>query len=383
MIALLSSLLLMLPVCAARAQEAGTPEHVDTNSGERPEDVLVFKDGDRLTGQMERAERGVVIFRTNKLGEVRVSFSEIKQLICVDQFAVLKQGVRVTKANAIIGRLEVENDKVIVIPLSGPHVELSEYDVAYAIDDKTFEHEVSRKAYFHEGWTATASLGASVVRGSNDSVEINSNLYMTRTLPGVDYLPRRNRTSLSIRDTYNVTKRADYYNDGATVDDHSHIFNADLERNEYIREHFYILGSYSFYRNYASGLLAQHVLGAGVGYTLINNYVQQLDLKTDFNRNAQYFNDYTTNDILWGQKLAADYRRELPGNITAQIMVDYTPSYNLPHKYQANGNAIVTLPVYRNIGISFTTTDGYLNNPSYGSKRNTFQFSTNLSYSFR
>lgn len=342
-------------------------------------DVLLFKDGDRMSGELVRAEAGSVVFRSNKVGDVTVAFDHIRDLVSSHRFAVLRKGARVSQQNAMVGKIEVVNESLVVTPEKGASITLKSDEVAFAVDDATFEREVAHHTQLHEGWAVTLSLGGSLVRSTENGTAFNTDLALSRSLPGVEYLPRRNRTSIGIRDSYDLIRTANIGTGASETE--THIFHAEAEHNEYIHTRFYVLGNYSFDRNYAQGLLAQQLVGGGVGWTVLHTLVQQLDLKSDLHRESQGFTDATNNDVLYGQKFVVDYDRSLPGNLNFHQTSDYLAAYNLPHRYSANTTAVISMPLFWHIGLSLTTTDNYLNNPLPGLKRNTLRVATSLTFS--
>ena len=221
------------------------------------------------------------------------------------------------------------------------------------------------------------------MRSTENGTELDSDLSLSRTVPGVDYLPRRSRSSLNIRDSYDLLTQPNLYayeGEPAAITNESHTFHADVEHNEYLHSHVFALAKYSFDRDFATGLTSQELYGAGFGWTVIETYLQELNLKTDFHREIQNFTVDTDNDVLYGQTFSVEYQRQLPGNLTFRTSNSYLSSYNLPHKYSADSTTVLTVPLLWRMGISFTVEDKYLNNPVFGLNRNTFRFTTSLTY---
>lgn len=368
-----------VPVTAAPAVEAPVQDASVDTSGQ-PKDTLLFLDGDLLTGELSRIEDGYAVFNSSKFGQVRVDFGHVKDLKCPRNFAVFRKGVKVRKANAVIGRFELKDGKIVVIPPSGDTITMEYADIAYAVDDLTFEQEISRKRNIHEGWSYEAQAGVSLVRATENGTAINAAGTLTRTLPGVDFLPRRNSSNLNVTDTYERVRQPAFDPEQPAVIAETHTFHASAEHNEYLHSKFYVLGEWSFDRNYAQGLLAEQSWGGGVGWSALSSFDNTLDIKTDFHHESQQFTENYQNDVLLGQKIVIEYERSLPKGMRFRESADYSPAYNEPHRYQANGTATLTLPIVWRIGLAFTVTDNYLNNPVPGFRRNTFRFATNLTF---
>lgn len=364
---------------------ATTATSATTEATETPDvqDVLFFKDGDRLTGNLVRIEDGAVIFRTNKTAELTIQFDAIRDLRCITRFAVLRRGIRVNARNAVIGRIELRGEDLMVRPQAGSAqatITLKAAEVEYAIDDATFEREVSRHTPLREGWTITASAGASLVRATENGTALNTSALFVRAIPGVSYLPRRSRLELGVTETYDLVSAAAIAAQPARSSE-TNTFHAGAEYNAYVHAHLYLLGDYTFDRNYAQGLQAQHLFGGGVGWTVVQDSEQQLDVKTDFHYEIQGFTANSDNDHIVGQKLAFEYKRDLLHGLRFQEAADYLPSYTDTHKYSANSTTTLTVPLYRRLGLAVTLEDNYLNNSVPGLRRNTFRASTGLTFS--
>src|SRR5258708_39364375 len=62
-------------------------------------DVIVFTNGDQLTGTLERADGGSFVFKSDVVGEVTVSADKIKELQAGGKFVALKKGEKITRTS--------------------------------------------------------------------------------------------------------------------------------------------------------------------------------------------------------------------------------------------------------------------------------------------
>lgn len=339
-------------------------------------DIIEFKDGDVLSGEILRIEDGAVVFRNPKVGQVRVGLEQLKDLKSARPFAVFRQKVKLTPATAIIGQMELKDGKVIITAKSSPARELKYGEMAYAVEDATFEQEYRRKRDFREGWDMEAFGGLSLLRSTQDGVAMNTGGTLMRSIPGVEFLPRRSLTQIAIKDSYEqvetqATKTA------AATHATTHTLHAGAIRNEYLPNKIYFLADYTFDRNITSGIMAQHVVGGGIGYLWIETLKQTLDVKTDFHRKSQGFTNPDYNNTVFGERFQVDYERAL-GRTRLRNSGDYLAAYSDPHKYGANISTQLILPVMWRVNVSLSVTDNYINNALPGYHRNTLRFSTNL-----
>ena len=350
-----------------------------TAQGPIREDVLLFHDGDRITGELLRIEFGSAVFRTNKTADLTVDLSQVQDLQCKHRFAVLKYGVPVSRANAVIGTIEVRGDNLIVTTDDGRAVTLVAGMVGLAINDVAFEREVSRRPPALEGWSIVGMVGGSIVKSTEDGTALNTEVQVTRQVPGVDYLPVRHTTSFGVRDTYEQVTRRNLTN-GVSIEEETHVFHASLEQNQYLHERLFALALYEFDRNYSQGLQAGNVLGLGVGWTVVKNHRQRVSLKTDLHETSQGFMEPSDNVNFLGQQLAVTFDQALPRSIDFSGTLSYSPSYTRPHDYSASTRGLLTVPLFWRFSLAITAEDDYLNNAQAGSRRNSFRGSTGLRF---
>jgi hypothetical protein len=341
-------------------------------------DLLQFADGDQLSGECIRIEDGSIHFLSYKTGPTSTSFGFLKDLRCAKTFAIIRKGQAVNARNAIVGHFEYKDEHLVITTASGLTTTLAPDDVALAVDDKLFLKEIAGHIGFHRGWALSLGAGGSLVRSTDNSAAINSEITLTRAIPGVDFLPRRSLSVINVRDTYDLIKTPVPGSDPFVSE--THIFHAEAEHHQYFTKKFYLLGNFTFERNYSQGLLAEAHYGGGGGYTLLLDNLQQLDIKTDLHRESQSFTSLADNDVLFGQTWAVDYKRYLPHGLSFQQSADYLSAYNLPHRYAADLSDTLSIPLFTHFSLSLNLTDNYLNNPLPGLKPNSLRFSTNLTF---
>ena len=74
----------------------GTHRVLRTSAAPAP-DVIIFTNGDQLTGKLLREVGGSVTFHSDIAGDVTVTWDKIKSIHSSQQFAVIQQGQHVTR----------------------------------------------------------------------------------------------------------------------------------------------------------------------------------------------------------------------------------------------------------------------------------------------
>lgn len=95
---------------------------------------------------------------------------------------------------------------------------------------------------------------------------------------------------------------------------------------------------------------------------------------------SQKFQTAASNLNLVGSVFAERYNRTLPHGIALTEQLSVTPAWNDTRAYSAVAGAGLTLPVYKRLSLAVNSLDTFLNDPPPGFKKNSFQFTTGLTY---
>ncbi len=374
-------------------------------------DTLVFENGDTLKGKLEREVTGTIFFNSDELGEVNVPWSKVRTLRTQGGYVVLenKPGVHHSVVDAARGTLRVEEGEVHVSPGTPPPSEAKGHEMVrgerivagrepipvaqaqFILDDQTFNKQVRENPNFFAGWNGSATVGITVVKGTENQQVYTSAVAITRSVPTVSWLATRNRTSADFSSSYGQITQPAYLSGGvpvAAVSTRTSIFHADAERDEYVSTRAYLLAQTAFDHNYSQGLDLQQIYGAGVGLTVLKRPVQQLDLRASLQYEKQVFLEGVagTNQNLIGSTLSGTYALRLKRGIAFNQQASYLPAFNNTRAYTANETNALSFPVYKNLAFTVGTIDTYLNDPPVALPpvtRNSFQFTTGVTYNLK
>ncbi|MEO6802372.1 MAG: DUF481 domain-containing protein [Granulicella sp.] len=358
----------------------------------KPEpDTLVFKNGDQLTGTLVSEADDKIVFKSDMAGKITVSLDKVKELRSNGAFAVLKKDVPLKKEaverDALPGKIEFADATLKVDSPAGVSTSVPEKEVGLIIDKATFDKSLERQSLL-TGWKGAIAAGASDVQSTNHGINVNLALNMVRLAPVVSYLPPHDRQTLNIAETYGkLTQPVIPQTTPPTPDNvaKTSIFHADFEYDRYFSPRFYALGDTSFDHSFAQGLDLQQVYGGGFGWTPIQSPLQQLDMKFDVHYEMQKFLASTgaPSQNLIGSTFGENYRRTLPGKLQLTETGSILPSWNNTDAYSANGAVNLALPTYHRLTVNVGASDSFINNPPIGFKKNSFQFTTGIGYTFQ
>ena len=358
----------------------------------KPSDVLIFANGDRLTGKLQSVTAGNVIFASDMAGTLTISIDKIKELRSGGEFALLRKGDHPGKTPTPEGSVMVAAGSLTLTPPAGqPSAIVPTADVNYLIDRAAFDQQMFHHTSFLSGWTGTLSGGASIERSTTSGTTFNAAAALVRAIPTVPWLPARNRTSFDVSESYGnlstpiIPPTTPASPPSVVI---TSIFHADAERDEYFSPRFFALGDASFDHNFGQGLQLQQVYGGGIGWTAFQTPKQELDLKVDVHYEKQQYISTIVNGVstttppvnIIGTTIFEAYRRNLPRKMLFTETATILPAWNNFSDYSANVAASLAMPVFKRLSASVSITDNFLNDPAQYFKKNSFQFITGVTY---
>jgi hypothetical protein len=354
----------------------------------KPEpDVIVFTNGDQLTGTLERASGDSFVFKSDVVGEVTVSADKIKELHANGKFVAIKKDEKITRTSKQPGAMTYDDNAISVTDTkSGAPEVIPVKNLANLIDDATYTAEVTSNPGIWYGWHGAISGGITAIESTQTGQSYNLAVTLARLIPSVDFLPPRTRTTIKALETYGKITQPFLPTIPPTLASvtKTSIFHADAEHDKYFdATNLYGLVGVSFDHNFSQGLNLQQIYGAGVGWTVIKTPVQEFDVKADVHYERQNFQPPTASTNLIGSSFTEQYRRNLPAKIIFTETGTFIPSWNHLDIYSAIFGAGLQLPTYKRLSLNVNLLDNYLSNPAIGFNNNSLQFVTGVLYTLK
>ncbi len=341
-------------------------------------DVLLFADGERLTGHFVKSTGSSLTFKSDALGEITVDWSKVKELQSSAKVAVIPKSVRLRKpvdaASIPQGTLSMQDQQVRLTatrPEQSKSIPVA--DAGLIIDQTNFQNALTHQPGFFSAWKGTATIGAAVVNATQDSESFTGAVSLVRAIPTENWLEPSNRTSLNLNAAYGEVTQP------ATPSIKTAIFHGDLERDEYFSPRFYGFGQGAFDHNFSQGLDLQQTYSGGIGWTLIDRANETLDLKTSLSYVRQEFSGAPGEDLI-GSIFAEAFKRKFKRGLTLDQRLTLLPTWNNTNAYSAAFNALLTMPVYKRLNGSAGFIDSYLNNPPPAFRKNSVQLTIGVTY---
>ncbi len=368
--ALLGATLLTLAIPDAYSQTA--------KSEAKPEpDVLVFTDGERLIGHLVRSTGDKVTFKSDMAGEVTVEWKKVQELHTSQRFAVIGKNVKLRhreEDGIPKGAIAMKEQKIEVSPGgANPPQTVPVADTANIIDEPGFQKALHRPGLL-EDWKGALTGGASLVEATQNNTTLTGSVALVRAVPTESWIEPSNRTLIDFSASYGKVTQP------GTPTLKTSIFHADAERDEYFTASVYGFGQLAYDHNFSQGLNLQQSYGGGVGWTVLKSANQALDIKAAMSYVNQQFQEPAQSQNLVGSTFAERYNRTLPHGILLSEQLSVMPAWNNTRAYSAAGGAGLTLPVYKRLSLAVNALDTLLNDPPPGFKKNSFQFTTGVTY---
>jgi hypothetical protein len=359
-------------------------------------DIVTFTNGDQLTGTLVSESDGKITFNSDMSGTVTIPWSKVKSLHTGGKYAVISPGEKLKVGRPApqvpVGTLSVADDQVSVSGVGGEVKNIPTKDAAYLVNGDEFQQAISHEPSFRHGWAGGVTLGATLVESTQTSETLTGAIALVRTQPSVNWLQPRNKTIFDATATYGLVTQPFIAGVQAASSAKTNILHGDIERDQYITQRFYYLFDASADHNIGSGLQVQQIYGAGVGYSVIKEPVQTFDIKGDIHYQRQEF--YPAADFPSGQTLnligatiGELYMRKLPKGLVFNEAGTILPAFNTPagepSAWSAQIIAGLLFPVYKNLGFTLGSQDNFVNNPPFGYKKNTFQFTAGVTYTIK
>lgn len=351
-----------------------------------PPDVVVFSNGNHMDGQIERVIGNSVVFKSDEVGEIKISLDKVKSLRSSRNFAVLRKNMPVSSGAVAEGTIQYNDKLLTVTTRQGTTETLPQNEIAYIIGQAAYHRALEKNPGLLYGWKGSVNGGATVVRSTDNGSTYTAGIALVRSISALPFLPARNRTIFNLQETYGkltspvIPQTTPPTPPAVTL---TSIFHSEVERDQYFSPRFFALAQVSFDHNYSQGLQLQQVYGSGIGWTAIKSGKQEMDVKASLQYEKQAFQSPSDNRNLVGSTIAEAYRRTLPRKMIFTESASVLPAWNDTNAYSANVSAGLAMPVFKRLSLNVGSTDNFLNNPSAGYKKNSFQFITAIAYTLK
>jgi hypothetical protein len=341
-------------------------------------DVLIFTNGEKLIGHLKRSDGNAVIFKSDMAGEVKVEWSKIKEFHSAQRFAVIRKDMPIHRhpdpSTIPQGVVNMTDQKLEVNPGEGrPPQTIPVAEAADVITASDFQKDIGHAGLLQD-WKGAVTGGVSLVVSTQKSRTFTGGFHFVRTSPSADWLAPRNRTIFDFGASYGKITQP------GVEDVKTEIYHFGAERDEFISHRVFGFGQAIYDHNFSQGLDLQQAYGGGLGWTALKTDTRELDLKGSITYIRQSFAQSKNNQNLIGATIGENYNQKFAHGILFVEQLAFTPAFNNSNAYSGIGSATLTVPAYKRFNLSLGIVDSFLNDPPPGFKKNSFQFTTGVTY---
>ena len=328
-------------------------------------DQIVLKNGDRLTGTIEKSDTKALLIKTEFTGEVTVDWSAIQEITSTQPLHV-----SLNDGKTVVGTVTTSDGNLVVATTAAGTVSEPKADVTTLFGAaEQAAYEKSLHPGLLEGWKGGADVGFALTRGNSQTTNLalaftaarktlhdqlslyTNSVYAANNAPGAIPSTTANAVQGGIRYDHNLTPRLFGY---VTTD-----FQTDALQTLDLRS----------------------VFGGGLGLHAIKNDRTTLDLLGGINYTRESYTALPVRSFA-----AASAGEELTHKVGASTEIVqklyFFPNLNDAGEYRATFNLGTVTKISKWLGWQNAFGDIYVTNPPAGSKQNDILLTTGLNISF-
>ncbi len=340
-------------------------------------DQITLKNGDHLTGTIEKSDGKTIVIKTDYAGEVTVKFDAIQSFESTGDLSV-----SLSDGKKIVGPVSTSGDNVVVATKSSGPVQALKTSVT------TLRNPAEEAAYqkslhpgFAEGWNGGLNLGFALTRGNSQTK--NLNIAFNAVRKGF-----RDKLILYTNSIYAT-------NDVSTANPHTTANaiggGARYDRDFTPRVFGFVNGD--FYHDSLQNLDLRAVFGGGLGAHAIKSDTTSLDLLAGVNYTHESYSAFFTptdppvlipavSRSLAGLTLGDEFMHKLGKSTVLTQNLYFYPDLSDMGEYRGTFNLGLITKINKWLGWQSSFGDVYVSNPPTSKKKNDIQLSTGLNFSF-
>jgi len=327
-------------------------------------DQIVFKNGDRLTGTIEKSDQKELVIKTEFAGEVTVQWPAIQELNAGEPMHVsTKQGQK------LVGAVKTEDGKIEVATAAGATVAVEKDAIVNIRNDKeeAAEERIAHPSWT-QGWTSSSSVSFALTRGNSE----------TKNLALVFTADRK-----TLHDHLGLYANSVFATDDAPGAVPSTTANttqggARFDRN--VGARLFGFGAADFQTDALQDLNLRSVFGGGLGLHALKSDRTTLDFLGGANYTRENYAAFSRDLI--ALTLGEELMKKLGASTVVNQKLYFYPDLNETGEYRGAFNFGTVTKISKLLGWQNSFTETYVTNPPVGTKKNDVILTTGLNVSF-
>lgn len=331
-------------------------------------DQVTLKNGDRLSGKIQKSDDASLVLKTDYAGEVKIDRKMIVSIVSDEALNVaLKDGSRLQ------GKVETVEDALRIQPPAGAAV-TAKLETVTALrtdaEQKAWEREQERIHHprLNDFWSGFVSLGFASASGNAKTTTINTSAAASRAAG-------KNKMGLYFNQVYATQSTTEPK--GATASRISGGYRIDRD----VSSRMFVFGTTDFDYDRFLLLDLRSVFGGGLGVHVWKSRNGFLDFGAGGVYNREKFSTgqiRKSGEILINQE--AGYT--LMNRIKLFERMQFYPNLSETGEFRLNFDTGASVPVMKFLEWNFGVNNRYLSNPVAGRKTNDLLLTTGIRVSF-
>jgi putative salt-induced outer membrane protein YdiY len=333
-------------------------------------DQIVLKNGDRLTGTIEKSDNKALVIKTEFAGEVTVQWPAIQDVKSEQPLHVGLKG-----GQNVVGPVSTSDGNIEVSTKNAGNVEApKEAVVVMRSDAEQSAWEKLQHPGLLQGWEGGVNFGFGLTAGNSETK--NLALAFTGTRTGL-----HDKLSLYAGSVYS---RNDMATADARVTANANKGGARYDRD--ITPRLFAFVNTDFFTDALQDLNLRSVIGGGLGWHAIKSPSTTLDLLGGINYTRENYTQLAPLPRLIRSFAAAQIGDELSHKMGKSTLITqkayFFPDLSEGGEYRATFDLGTVTKINRWLGWQNMFGDVYVTNPPTGKKKNDVVFTTGLNVTF-
>jgi putative salt-induced outer membrane protein len=331
-------------------------------------DQVTLKNGDRLTGTIEKSDAKTLVIKTQYEGEVTVQWPAVETIRSEEPLHVGLEGgqMLIGPVTTSDGQLEIDTKEAGTVSTKLDAVRV----IRSSAEEAAYQAQLARLQHprLTDLWGGFLDTGISVTSGNSQTLNFVLSAKAVRKSP---------------RDTITVYANSVYANNGTNGPTltTANAINGGIRVDMDVNAKLFLFGFTDFFYDQFQQLDLRNVLGGGLGYHVIKSEATTFDVYGGGGFDQAYYSTPLT--IRSGVLNAGEsFTHAFSKRTNFSERFDFYPNLSETGEYRFLFNTTATTALNSWLGWQVTFNDGYVSNPPPLIKKNDLLFSTGLRFTF-
>jgi putative salt-induced outer membrane protein YdiY len=332
-------------------------------------DVVIFKNGDKLSGIFVQAKGSNVELKSDALGDVTIPLEKVQSVSVSAQAVIMVKGQK-----PMPGQVERLSSGDWQVSAEGKTRTVAAATVDTVMPVATYHALIEHVGKPWQDWKGSASLGYALQRGNQRTSTISSSIAATRERPEAPVFSAHWRTLYGLTMLYSKAEQT-----GVLVK--SNTLSTNLRQDYVFTPRDFVFGLAQLDHIQPQGLYLRHTYGGGYGHDVIHNDRTIFSLLGGFVYvHEKFFTGPSDSaaEALAGEKLGM----QITKNVRLDHSLNFYPNLSDTGQYRFDTTTTLSVKLSGKFSLNTNLIDLYLSNPMPGNKKNNVAFTTGLGYTF-